>query len=40
MTINYIIYIKEKKNTIPASGDGIEMPEPPGNEAQIRTFDE
>lgn len=36
MTINYRIYIKENKNTIPANGDGIEMPEPPGNEAQIR----
>lgn len=33
------IDMNEKKNTIPASRDGIEVPEPPENEAQVRKFD-
>lgn len=33
------IHIVEKKNAIPTSRDGIEVPEPPEKEAQIRSSD-
>lgn len=33
--INYRINIKEKKDTIPASRDGIEVPEPPKIELKL-----
>lgn len=33
--INYGITIKEKKNTIPASRNGIEVPEPPKMELKL-----
>lgn len=36
--INYSISIKEKKNTIPASRDGIEVPEPPKMELKLGHF--
>lgn len=36
--INCRINIKEKKNTIPASRDGIEVPEPPEMELKLGHF--